>query len=478
MPLYQEIDISMLSGGQIVAIKKGSVADDLRLKPGDELLAVNDQKVQDIIDVQYYAAEEELDLLIRRDDQYLLFEGERAYNQQLGLEFAHPTFDTQIRICNNLCEFCFVLQMAPRFRRTLYVKDDDYRYSFLYGHYVTLTNLDDHDWWRIENMNLSPLYVSVHVTDTEKRREFLRNKNAEDIMAQLRRLTAKGIKIHTQLVVVPGVNDGPILRKSAEDLAGLWPGVQSISVVPVGLTEHHKYKMRPHTKDEAGEILELVELYQTQFLQDFGARFIYATDEWYLVSGRNVPPLEHYDGQELHENGLGMVRNFIDEWDAIVREIDQWVAAHKGAEDYAHEDFPPLGKLFPLTWPYASITLATATLFAPTLEKYARLFSQHANIDISVEAINNNRLGSTITVAGLLMAEDIITQLAHSKIGDLVILPRVTFDHPDLISLDDISPQTVANRLGSPVALADTMGDVWDVLIGESKLIFYPSADA
>jgi putative radical SAM enzyme (TIGR03279 family) len=212
MTLFQELDLTTFSAGQITGVASGSVAADIGLRPGDELLAINDQAVQDVIDVQFYAAEESLELLIRRNDELLLFEAERAYGQTLGIEFAHPTFDTDIRRCNNLCEFCFVLQMAPRFRRTLYIKDDDYRYSFLFGHYVTLTNLDEHDWWRIETMKLSPLYISVHVTDLEQRRRYLRNENAGDILEQLHRLTEQGIEVHTQLVIVPEVNDGKWLN--------------------------------------------------------------------------------------------------------------------------------------------------------------------------------------------------------------------------------------------------------------------------
>jgi putative radical SAM enzyme (TIGR03279 family) len=259
MALFQEIDLQTFTGGQITAVQPHSVAADIGLQVGDELLAINDNPVEDVIDVQYYSAEEEMELLIRRDDEYLLYEAMREYNQSLGIEFAHPTFDTDIRRCNNLCEFCFVLQMAPRFRRTLYIKDDDYRYSFLFGHYVTLTNLSDHDWWRIETMRLSPLYVSVHVTDLEQRRRYLRNANAPDIMDQLRWLIERDIEVHTQLVVTPEVNDGHWLEQSIRDLETLWPGVQSVSVVPVGLTKHHKYKMRTHTVEEAAVILDYVE---------------------------------------------------------------------------------------------------------------------------------------------------------------------------------------------------------------------------
>ena len=457
MPLFQEIDLTTFAGGRVVAVEPGSVAAAVGLRPGDELLAVNDEAVEDVIDVQYHSAEEELELLVRRDGELLLFEAERAYHQSLGLHFAHPTFDVDIRRCNNLCPFCFVLQMAPRFRRTLYIKDDDYRYSFLFGHFVTLTNLSDHDWRRIETMRLSPLYVSVHVTDTELRRKFLRNDTAPDIMEQLRWLAARHIEMHTQLVIVPGFNDGQWLARSIGELADLWPedgggGVLSISVVPVGLTRHHKYGMRPHTPAEAAATLDFVEALQPQFQERFGIRFVYPTDEWYLVTGRDVPPLEAYDGQELHENGLGMVRAYLDDWAAVRAEIA------------ATAEKPPPRR----------ITLATATLFAPTLRRTAAEFAALTGCEVTVLPILNRRLGETITVAGLLMAGDVSDQLLEAGPGDLVVLPRVMFDHPDTISLDDLSPQDVANRLGRPVALADSLGDVWDALRGVSRVMYRP----
>ena len=462
MALFQEVDLETFAGGQIAAVEPGSLADEVGIKPGDALVAINDQPVEDVIDVQYYGAEETVELLIRRDSELLLYEAQRDYGQTLGLLFDHPTFDTDIRRCNNLCEFCFVLQMAPRFRRTLYIKDDDYRYSFLFGHFVTLTNLSDHDWWRIETMRLSPLYVSVHVTDLAMRRRFLRNDAAADIMDQLRRLIAGGIEVHTQLVVVPGVNDGEWLARSIDDLAGLWPGVRSISVVPVGLTRQHKYNMRPHTPSEAAEALDYVLARQPEFLERFGVRFVYPTDEWYLVTRREVPPAEAYDDQALMENGLGMVRYFLDDWTAVQEEIQDWLQVRTAEEEKGRE------------WPYERLTLITATLFAPILRQSAAEFSELAGVEADVTAVPNIRLGETITVAGLLMAEDVIAHLQTTGYGDLIVLPRVMFDHPDTISLDDLTPLETANRLGRPVALADTMGDVWDVLTGDSLVVFQP----
>ena len=453
MALFQEVDLDTFAGGQITSITPGSVADDIGLQAGDELLAINGQTVEDVIDVQFYGADEEIELTIRRNDQLLTFLAERDYNQELGLEFDHPTFDTDIRRCNNLCEFCFVLQMAPKFRRTLYIKDDDYRYSFLFGHYVTLTNLSEHDWWRIENFGLSPLYVSVHVTDHQARRDYLRNKTAPDILEQLEWLAERNIEVHTQLVITPNVNDGPIMEKSIQDLARFWPDVASISVVPVGLTKQHKYSMRPHTQAEAIATLDYVEALQQRYLDEFGARFVYPTDEWYLVAKRDVPSIEAYDNQQLHENGLGMVRNFLDEWEGVQKEIGDWRLEIDNIK---------------------TISLVTATLFSETLEGCAAEFTQLTGIETAVIPIINQKFGETITVAGLLMGNDVLNQLETIALGDIVILPRVMFDHPDTITLDDISPQDCANRLNRPVALADTMGDVWDAVIGESQVMFYP----
>lgn len=443
-------------GGLISQVVRGSVAEGVGLRPDDVLLAINGNRVEDVIDVQFYGAEEQLTLEIEREGQPLTITTGRDYFQPLGLEFAHPTFDIDIRRCNNLCEFCFVLQMAPKFRRTLYIKDDDYRYSFLFGHFVTLTNLSDHDWWRIETMRLSPLYVSVHVTDWELRRQFLRNKKAPDIMAQLRWLAGRGIELHTQLVIVPGFNDGPWLERSIRDLAELYPAVQSISVVPVGLTRQHKYQMRPHTPAEAAATLDFVEAQQALYRQRFGRAFVYPTDEWYLVTGRDVPPAGAYDGQQLQENGLGMVRRFLNAWRKEKREIKAWQRAN--------------GR--PSPHPGRAITLATATLFAPTLQHTAADFASLTETAVTVKAIVNHRLGETITVSGLLMAQDVIEQLAGTGDNSLLVLPNIMFDHPQQISLDDLSPMAVSRALSRPVALADSLGDVWDALTGRSKLLF------
>ncbi len=446
-------------GGIIAAVEPESFASEIGLQVGDEILAVNGHPVEDVIDVQFYAAEEWLELRIRRGGMLLTCKGGREYNQTLGIEFEHPTFDIDIRRCNNLCPFCFVLQMPNRMRRALYVKDDDYRYSFLHGHFVTLTNLSDHDWQRIADQFLSPLYVSVHATETDVRRACLRNPHAPDVMGQLRWLAEHDIEVHTQLVITPGLNDGPYLGQSIRDLATLWPHVSSVSVVPVGLTKYHRYDRRPLTKAEMRTIFDEVRGYQQEFVAKFGVRFAYLTDEWYLQLGEEIPPKSHYDGLSLEENGQGMLRKFLDNWKAVTREIKTKLLA--------------TGQTIPLC--YKSATLATGTLFAPTLENVSREFMRLTGTPVDVVPIVNERLGETITVSGLLMGDDVITQLKRQPLGEVLVLPRIMFDHPRGVALDDVSPLRIAQLLDRPVALADAMGDVLDALIGRSRLLLRPA---
>jgi putative radical SAM enzyme (TIGR03279 family) len=449
--------------GIIKSIQPDGAAAQAGLRAGDGVRALNGHALRDVIDAQFYAAEPELAFEIERDGERMVLRAEREFGQELGIEFEHPTFDIDIRRCNNLCPFCFVLQNAQHMRRTLYIKDDDYRYSFLFGHFVTLTNLLDEDWARLAEQRLSPLYVSVHCTDTAIRQKCLRNPNAKDVLEQLRWLARHDIQAHTQLVITPGLNDGAWLEKSVHDLAALYPDVMSVSVVPVGLTAHHKYGYRPHTPAECAAVIERVQAWQTEFRKTLGVGFVHCTDEWYLVAGKPLPPKRSYDGLSLEENGMGMVRNFLNEWAQVKRKE-------------LHSAFPPPA---PPGGRGVNAVLATATLFAPVLQKTAAEFTQLTGVPLRAVPITNTRLGASITVAGLLMGRDIIEQLRPvlaAQPASVVVLPRVTFDHPDGISLDDITPLQIARELGAPVALADWMGDVVDALKGENKLTFYPDA--
>jgi putative radical SAM enzyme (TIGR03279 family) len=455
--------------GLVKAIEQHSVAERMNLRAGDLVFSINGHALRDVIDAQFYGAEDQLEIEFERDGIRHTASSARDFGQALGLEFDHPTFDIDIRRCNNLCPFCFVLQNAPKMRRTLYIKDDDYRYSFLFGHFVTLTNLNDEDWARLAEQRLTPLYVSVHATDVATRRICLRNSLAPDVIEQLKWLAAHGIEAHTQLVITPGMNDGAQLEKSVRDLSALHPHVLSISVVPVGLTRHHKYGHRAHTRAEALATLAQVEAWQREFLGTLGTRFVFATDEWYLVAGKPIPSKRAYEHHALQANGLGMVRDFLDEWRRVKKSELKMLNVELGNSQFTiqHSTF-------------RSAVLATGTLFAPALAKAAKDFTRETGIALHVVPIVNERLGDTITVAGLLSGEDIIQQLkARADVlsdAGLVILPRITFDHPDGIALDDISPFDIARAINKPVALADWMGDVVDALQGRNKLTFTPDA--
>ncbi|MFZ1792090.1 MAG: DUF512 domain-containing protein [Anaerolineae bacterium] len=467
--------------GIIKSTQPDGAAAQAGLRAGDGVRALNGHALRDVIDAQFYAAEPELTFEIERDGAPMLLRGQREFGQELGIEFEHPTFDIDIRRCNNLCPFCFVLQNAPKMRRTLYIKDDDYRYSFLFGHFVTLTNLSDEDWARLAEQRLSPLYVSVHCTDTAIRKKCLRNPKAKDVLEQLRWLARHDIQAHTQLVITPGLNDGAWLEKSVRDLAALYPDVMSVSVVPVGLTAHHKYGHRPHTPAECAAVIERVSAWQAEFRQTLGVGFVHCTDEWYLVAGKPLPAKKSYDGLKLEENGMGMVRNFLNEWARLKRKelsSHPFALSASGASSRWASVHPLTSSGQTDALAHGAV-LATGTLFAPVLQKTAAEFARITGVPLRAIPITNTRLGSTITVAGLLMGRDIIEQLRPvlaAQPASVVVLPRITFDHPDGISMDDITPMEIARELNTPVALADWMGDVLDALNGTNKLTFYPNA--
>jgi putative radical SAM enzyme (TIGR03279 family) len=415
-----------VTGGVVATIAPDSLAERIGLRPGDELLSINGRRLRDVIDVQFYAAEERLTFEAQREGEALTFEAERRYDEPLGLDFAAPTFDG-IRRCDNRCEFCFVAQMPPDLRSSLYIKDDDYRLSFLTGSYVTLTNLAEADWARIGEQRLSPLYVSVHATDFDLRRRVLRNSDAPDVMAQLRRLAELDIEVHTQIVVTPGLNDGPHLDRSIGDLSGLYPMTRSVSVVPVGLTRFHRGGCRVHTDAEMRLVFKQVTAWQAKLRERLGANFAYLSDEWYLRLGEPVPEADAYGGLDLTENGVGLVRRFLEDWRLEIRD---WLDSISNLHGCTHPQ---------------SLTLVTGALFAPILR---------AVTDADVVSITNCFFGETVTVAGLLTGQDVVAQLQGRELGDVVVLPAAMFGGPEGQSLDGMWPQDIGEALG------------WEVLVG------------
>ena len=452
------------SGGLVSAVEPGTLAEQMDLRPGDVVAAVNDYPLRDVIDFRFYAAEEEIELTVQRDSQELTLSGTRGYDQPVGVEFAHPTFDVDIRRCNNKCEFCFVTQSPRGMRRTVYIKDDDYRYSFLFGHFVTLTNLTDEDWERIEEQHLSPLYVSVHATELELRRKLLVKKNAPDVLEQIRWLGERGIEVHTQLVLIPGLNDGPHLGRSLRDLTGLFPIVQSVSVVPIGLTRYHPGKLRTYRAAEATPVLDQVEPWRERCRQEFGLTFVYPSDEWYLLAGRRVPPADEYDGFGQIENGVGMVRNFLDEWEQVKYQMAKGkgqIANSKGQRTNSKGQRANIK--------YQRATVVCGELAGPVLSKVVNELNELTGSRVRVAPIVNNWYG-VVTVSGLLTGHDVIEQLkgdAGSLPGEMALLPRVMFDNSGQVTLDDMTPEQIQEALGMPVRVAQHPEEMLGALSGE-----------
>ncbi len=428
-------------GGQVSGIQLGSPAQVAGLRAGDVVVSINGHTLRDVLDYRFYGADEELDLIIRRGaDEPFSVHIERSYHQDLGFEFESPTFDG-IRRCRNRCDFCFIHQMPPGLRKSLYVKDDDYRYSFLFGNFVTLTNLDEADWSRLEEQRLSPLYVSVHASDRELRSRILGLPEIPDILAQIERLGRLGIEVHAQIVVIPGLNDGQAMEQTVLELASLHPTVASIALVPVGLTRYHSCGLRTLTRDEARRIRAFARPLQKQFRQRWGSALVYPSDECYLMTGLPVPAARAYDGFPQINNGVGLVRQLLDDWRHIRR---------RGPKQ---------------PWPCGKETWVCGTLIAPTLRQLAQELSALVQATIEVVPVGNAFFGPSVTVSGLLTAKDVIEALRGRDLGNRLVLPRAMFDASGEVTLDDCGQADIEEALGVPALLAERLSE----LVGQEE---------
>jgi len=439
-------------GGVIDAVRSGSLADEIGLRPGDHVTAIDGKTLRDAVDFQFYAAEDVIELEVVRDGEPTIYEIDKHPDEDLGIDFQDAAFDG-VRICNNACFFCFLKGNPKGMRKTLYVKDDDYRLSFFHGNFVTMTNLTEADWARLEEQRLSPINVSVHATDPELRRYMLGNKTAPDVCEQLRRLGALGIRANTQVVLCPGVNDGAALDRTIEDLAALYPTVQTISIVPVGATAtaeeriergEHALEVEGCTPAHAAAIARQVAPYQQRFRKQHGKTLVYIADEYYLISGQAPPAAAHYDGFAQFENGIGMARSLIDDWKRLQRE-------HRGAS-------------LPVRSDIKRISLCAATLIAPTLARMAPELAALTGIEVTVHALSNTFFGPRVNVSGLLVAQDIEAELRGRDLGDLAVLPRYALDYTGSRFLDDGTPGQLQQALGVPLAFASTLREVLQIL--------------
>jgi len=425
-------------GGRIGGVDPGSLAWRLGIRPGDELITVNGEPVRDVIDYRFLVAEEWLAFGICRGREWMEMEGAREYGEDVGLEFASPVFD-EIRLCRNRCPFCFLKGMPPGGRASLYLRDDDYRLSFLYGNFITLTNLSEADWRRIEEQHLSPLYVSVHATDPAVRARCLGRRNLPDVREQLDRLGDMNIQVHAQIVLVPGLNDPPHLERTLQDLAERFPAVQSVSLVPVGLTRYGPPGLRGYSASEARQLLRSLRKWQAGFLEGFGRRWVYAADEWYFLGGRRVPAAARYEGFPQLENGVGLTRRWLDDWGRWRRRLGKTGASGSGRK---------------------RVALVCGTMIAPVMQKTARELGALSGTDVLVKAVENRYFGPSVSVSGLLTGADVAEGLADTGDVDIILLPRAMFDLRGERTLDEWSVVELEARLGVRVRVAGEVSEL------------------
>ncbi len=407
----------------IAKVKRGSIAEELGLRKGDEIITVNGSALRDIIDYEFRTSEESVTLLARTGRGLEEFDIEKDPGESLGLEFREALFD-KVRTCGANCMFCFERQLPPGLRPSLRMRDDDYRLSFLYGCFVTLGNLREEDTLRIAEQRLSPLYVSVHATDHSLRQTLL-GKKVPDIITQLRGFIDKGICFHCQAVICPGLNDGDALVRTIEDLAALHPGTLSLALVPVGLTKYREGlpELKPVDRDKACEIIDTAEAFQQRFLKTLGTRFVWCADEFYIKAQRPLPPDEAYEDYPQYENGIGLVRDFLED-------------AKKGVKALDRLDLEGL-----------DIALITGRSFEPLL----RSLDLGRNRDrFRIRSADNLLFGSSVTVTGLLPGK-IIRELV--KDCRLAVIPSVCISDNGVF-LDDLTPEDITRATGVPVIIS------------------------
>jgi putative radical SAM enzyme (TIGR03279 family) len=420
----------MLQPAKISRVLPDSIAAEMGFEPGDAIIKINGTKPRDAIDYQFLCADEFLELIVidaKGKTHHL--EIEKDYDEDLGLEFETALFDGLIQ-CNNHCPFCFIDQQPPGKRASLYYKDDDYRLSFLYGSYLTLTNLTEKEWQRIEQMRLSPLYVSVHATEAEIRIGLLKNPRAGQIMSQLQWFEDRRLQIHAQVVVCPGINDGEHLSKTLLDLAsfhkGDIPAVASAAVVPVGLTKFRPQEDRliPVSQAKAIEVIIQVQQLQKKFRSQFGSNFVWLADEWFLIAGLDVPEEKHYEDYPQIGNGVGSIRLFIKEFQATATKM-----------------LPTkLEKPRCLTWVVGN---AVEKAFQPLVNQLNAV----QDLRVNLVALRSEYWGQEITVTGLLTGQDLLAGLTGKDLGDGILLPSLMLKHDDTKFLDDMTIEELSARL-------------------------------
>ncbi|MBP3462418.1 MAG: DUF512 domain-containing protein [Tyzzerella sp.] len=424
----------------VKCVEPGSIAEEMGIEAGDKLIRINDNVIEDVFDYHYYVNDEEIVVLIEKPDgEEWELEIEKDYEEDLGIVFEQGLMD-EYRSCRNKCMFCFIDQMPKGMRETLYFKDDDSRLSFLQGNYITLTNMSDHDVDRIVKYHLEPINISFHTTNPELRCKMLHNRFAGEALKKVDKFYEGGIQMNGQIVLCKGINDGEELERSIRDMSKYLPYLQSVSVVPVGLTKYRDglYPLESFTKEDAEKVIDTIEKWQKIFYKEYGLHFIHAGDEWYILAEREMPEEERYDGYLQLENGVGMLRLLINEFDEAYAELE--------GDDRQIE-----------------IAMATGFLAYPYLKKMIKkLQEKFPNVTVHLYPIRNDFFGEKITVAGLITGQDLIAQLKEQQLGERLLLPCNMLRSGEEVFLDDVTLSEVKESLQIKVDIVKSSG--WDFI--------------
>ncbi len=420
----------------------GSIAEELEVEPGDKVLAVNDTEIEDVFDYQFLVQDAYIELLVEKPDgEQWVLEVDKEPDEDLGIEFESGLMD-EYRHCQNKCVFCFIDQMPPGMRENLYFKDDDSRLSFLQGNYVTLTNMSDHDIERICRYRLSPINISFQTMNPELRCRMLNNRFAGEALKKADILFREGIHMNGQIVLCKGLNDGKELEFSIEQLMKYIPVLESLSVVPVGLTKYREglYPLEPFTAEEAAEVIDVIERYQRQCFGKYGIHFVHASDEWYVLAGREVPEEERYDGYLQLENGVGMLRLLLNEFDDAMEQREK------------QDGFPCASRC-------GELAIATGQLAYPYIRRMAdRMTECYPNVRIQVIPVINRFFGEHVTVSGLITGQDLLAQLKGRKLGRALLLPENMVRSGEGLFLDDIRSTDLEKTLQVPLNIVKSSG--------------------
>lgn len=431
-------------------IAPGSIAEEMEIEPGDILLAINGEAVKDVFDYRYLIKDEYIEALIRKacGEEWIL-EIDKEYDDDLGIVFENDLM-SRYKSCSNKCIFCFIDQMPPGMRDNLYFKDDDSRLSFLQGNYITLTNMSDEDITRIIKMRLAPINISVQTTNPQLRSKMLHNRFAGEKLRYLDMLYEGHVEMNGQVVLCRGVNDGDELKRTIEDLSQYLPFMRSVSVVPAGITKYREglCPITLFTKEEAGAVIDLIESFQPAFYEQYGLHFVHASDEWYFLAGRELPPQERYDGYIQLENGVGMMRLLITEFEEAFQRI------------LRRDEYPKQREQVQRT-----LTIATGRLAYGLMRELAeRMMEAFPLLKIHVQPIRNDFFGETITVSGLITAQDLIAQIseiraAGTELGDTLLIPANMLCSKEGIFLDDYTVEQVEQALSMKVTVVGSSGE-------------------